>query len=117
MVKLNHLHDYYQFENLDYLSFFKYYNALPCICGSVLTSLNLATQKNKTESHLSILNDQEIKNEMPKVHRLQSSESFVPDNEKLNQHFIYYIDPRLSENFISVFSSLKKKLLNKGFQF
>jgi hypothetical protein len=48
-----------------------------------------------------------------------------PDNSSLSslstgneaKQFFYYVDPRLLDNFISIFNSLKRKSLNKDFQF
>lgn len=33
------------------------------------------------------------------------------------QQFFYFVDPRISNNFINIFNSLKRKITNKGFQF
>ena len=80
-------------------------------------------------------------NEMPKVHRVKSNNS-VPGSasslqspsksslpfefsftqsqttkQQQQQQFFYYVDPRFSSNFISIFNSIKRKIANKGFQF
>lgn len=136
--------DYYKFEKLDYLNFFKYCNGLPCICGSQLTSLapttatNAKQQLNETTDNTDVTNrptpvrtnsSECQEKEMPKIHRIQSVNSFEAaiskkqdtsrSDDLINkqQKFVYYIDPRLADNFLAIFNSLKKKLLNKGFQF
>ncbi len=124
------LMDYYRFERIDYLNFLKQYNGLPCTCGSMLNSLSLANAL--SSSSVSSAAPVELTNKpaatetltgyLPKVHRIKSSEGFISENNKTtitntNQQFVYYIDPRLADNFVSIFKSLKRKLLNKGFQF
>lgn len=39
------------------------------------------------------------------------------DQSDQQKQFLYYVDPRLSNNFINIFNSLKRKSSNKGFQF
>jgi hypothetical protein len=50
-------------------------------------------------------------------------ELFVSDTNSTSnsankqQQFFYFVDPRISNNFINIFNTLKRKLTNKGFQF
>ena len=105
--------DYYRFEQFELNEYLNTYNSVPCVCGSLLTSLNLTLN---TKSNKPVLHN------LPKVHMTKSVESrsesqnlYYPKKENLNKKFTYYVDPRLSQNFLSVFNSLKLKLLNKGF--
>ena len=95
--------DYYRFANIDILSYLNCYNGLPCSCGSMLSSLALIKLK-------SILESNNNANENP----TQTKETA---DKKQQKQFVYYVDPRLSANFISSFNILKRKLSNKGFQF
>jgi len=77
---------------------------------------------------------------LPKIHRIQSIDKFelkttmASDNfeaagearnlnechvrtKQQRQRFHYYVDPRMSAGFVSVFNCLKRKLVNKGFQY
>lgn len=65
-------------------------------------------------------------NDVPRIHQFstiqvgRSNDSDMFDTSSIeNSHkqFFYYVDPRLLDNFISIFSLLKRKLLNKDFQF
>ena len=79
-------------------------------------------------------------NEIPKIHRTKSGMQLTattllqylknsstidvgfPQNTshislQQQQQFYYYVDPRFSSNFISIFNSIKRKITNKGFQF
>ena len=47
----------------------------------------------------------------------QSSSVLVETTANNQKQFFYYVDPRISNNFISIFNSLKRKSLNKDFQF
>lgn len=105
--------DYYRYEKFELDEYLNTYNSLPCVCGSLLTSLKptLNTKQTKPDS-----------NSLPKVHITKSIEfptksenSFNSKKNNLNDKFAYYVDPRISQKFLSVFNSLKLKLLNKGF--
>ncbi|CAF0986900.1 unnamed protein product, partial [Brachionus calyciflorus] len=58
---------------------------------------------------------------LPKIHRIQSQMSVKSSNSDLDDNqlkkFFFYIDPRVSDNFISIFNCLKRKASNKGFQY
>jgi hypothetical protein len=66
--------------------------------------------------------------EIPRVHRMASSNHSSTTSTTTSashattpvvhqQQFAYYVDPRLSANFVNVFNSLKRKMNNKGFPF
>jgi hypothetical protein len=77
--------------------------------------------------------------DMPRIHRIRSTISLAGTQQSINslqsikgssndfnfqqsqaqsqQQFFYYVDPRFSYNFISIFNSIKRKITNKGFQF
>jgi len=146
--------NYFQFSKLDILSYLNHYDGVPCICGSLMTSLNvtnLGSKDNKSNTvpspskaklvdkfnnASSSLVDEAFAPEdpteicMPRIHRIRSAEKFSVKSSRSNsdagnfaeqsqkkQTFVYYVDPRVSVNFISIFNSLKRKLLNKGFQY
>jgi hypothetical protein len=118
-----------------------------CLCGAQILSLNSINRLNITDSINETINNTNINankhvrqasnsSDIAKVHcrRISSgisvgalTSNLNDSNENLNlnrQHssipakqFFYYVDPRLSENFINVFNSLKRKASNKGFQF
>lgn len=135
---------FYQFSKFDILNYMNNFNGLPCLCGSFLTSLNIVNSQEKESKSASDqklivephLHDNETSmNIFPKIHKIQSSDKspLITDHSNNNasnntadkkeivkhqkQRFVYYVDPRLSENFVSIFDSLKKKSLNKGFQY
>ncbi len=121
--------NYYQFANIDIFNYLKYYNGLPCICGSFLSSLNLIsshlTKETANTACASVANSDKIINKMNdiSINRSIIESSLITSacvDEKIKdkqQQLVYYVDPRVSTNFVNIFNSLKRKLLNKGFQF
>ncbi len=102
-------------------------------------SLDLTKQLNlkDDEKDNRRINDENI---LPRIHRIQSIDKFglktslassalEEDEEGRNlsecqvstqqqrHKFFYYVDPRMSTGFVSVFNCLKRKLVNKGFQY
>jgi hypothetical protein len=92
--------------------------------------LNIDSINDGTSKHMR----QPSNHQVPKLHRtvhtemVQSasssslrqlgSQSSEPSSEtQQQQQLLYFVDPRVSNNFISIFSNLKRKLNNKGFQF
>ncbi len=60
--------------------------------------------------------------ENPDSHASQANNTHAINNahlngNKANKKLFYYVDPRLSENFINIFNSLKRRASNKGFHF
>lgn len=146
---------YFQFSKFDILRYLNCYNGLPCVCGSLLTSLNVTNLDTKPNIHVKSSSSkakliekfnisEEVSNQvvnlveqkqqdgLPKIHSMRSFDKFsslkssmtnsdstepMANQSQKKQTFVYYVDPRVSINFVSIFNSLKRKLLNKGFQY
>lgn len=101
-------------------------NELKCPCGEVLIEYNtkIDINSNKKKTHRKNQLSESSMSLQLKIHRSQLSDVDTSrlDLSPLNStkidnttQFYFYIDPRVSKNFVCVFQNLKRKYLNKGF--
>jgi hypothetical protein len=141
--------NYYKYTGLAVYEHLSSHNSLPCVCGSLMRTIDLTLSQSKGNNQILAMPQQQIINvgnteleknnqkenlnnsiEMPKIHKVinknftsrinNESYEVVASNDnrqQVQQKYCYYVEPKLSINFISTFNSLKRKASNKGFQF
>ena len=85
-------------------------NGIKCSCGLRLNSI-------RKDNHYDIRHFRQ-ESDVAKIHKIQ--DNLISEKEENNDNqkkFYFYIDPRVSENFINIFNSLKRKVSNKGFSY
>jgi hypothetical protein len=97
------------FTSISIDRYLKYFDRLPCLCGSYLKAISINHNQNSQEFQGTFCQNKIENNKM-------NNQTLKPQHQR-QQEFIYYIDPRLSINFINIFNSLKRQISNEGFQF
>lgn len=115
-------------------------HSIPCTCGSKIKSLRSIKIINSVENMNEAIESVGVEasttvaavikpghvrqgsnlSEVAKIHRASADidPTSIPQQQTgTKKQFFYYVDPRLSENFIHIFKSLKRKSSNRGFNF